>query len=315
MKEARMGCGCAIIDDIIYVVGGLDNNNRALNSVEMFDTTTNTWKKGVLQLKSGRAGCVAISIEKSLYIVGGSLLIEVYNSEEKTWSAFLDEVCSQQYCLPSVSYSRNTGRLQVHGGATIDSIIPVLRTYDLFRKQWDSSESKLSTWGHGTAIAFGDTVLFVGGENLSENSVPLDSTMIYNLQNGSWKNNTIPRMSSGRSGCAAVTVEESLYVLGGHNESGVLKSVQVCQELKTYLEDASVVNTAPPPCSTLEDESTTCVVCMEMPRSHAFVPCGHLSLCSDCANKFPQQRRERREAAYKCPICRNSCSLIMKVYG
>mmetsp|Transcript_29967 Transcript_29967/g.45432 ORF Transcript_29967/g.45432 Transcript_29967/m.45432 type:complete len:445 (-) Transcript_29967:47-1381(-) len=59
-----------------------------------------------------------------------------------------------------------------------------------------------------------------------------------------------------------------------------------------------------------------CVICMENPKTHAFVPCGHLALCQECAQRPPYRHQCRPESCgMKCPICRKESTLIMKVYG
>lgn len=62
------------------------------------------------------------------------------------------------------------------------------------------------------------------------------------------------------------------------------------------------------------DESSfgRCIICLQHPKTHAFVPCGHLTLCDECAilPNFSLKKKER-----KCPICRKDSTMLMKVYG
>merc|ERR1712137_118308 len=48
-----------------------------------------------------------------------------------------------------------------------------------------------------------------------------------------------------------------------------------------------------------------CVVCMSEKTSHAFVPCGHMCVCSECA----------KENFTSCPICRAAVVNIYKIYA
>lgn len=48
----------------------------------------------------------------------------------------------------------------------------------------------------------------------------------------------------------------------------------------------------------------SCCVCFDRPKTHVFVPCGHLCICSDCSSKLNSDN---------CPICQTSfeyCNLI-----
>ena len=54
------------------------------------------------------------------------------------------------------------------------------------------------------------------------------------------------------------------------------------------------------------DEDIHCVICLEKKRTHVLVPCGHLCLCADCASNT---------APGSCPLCREACTMAVKVYG
>ena len=55
-----------------------------------------------------------------------------------------------------------------------------------------------------------------------------------------------------------------------------------------------------------EDES--CLVCMSAPKTHAFVPCGHVCACADCSELVMA-----RQGA--CPYCRGPALMAMRLYA
>ena len=55
------------------------------------------------------------------------------------------------------------------------------------------------------------------------------------------------------------------------------------------------------------DESMCCV-CMENPKNTCFVPCGHVATCPDCSEIL-----EKKEPS-KCPMCRATFTMTMRVY-
>ena len=57
-----------------------------------------------------------------------------------------------------------------------------------------------------------------------------------------------------------------------------------------------------------EQRSEACVICLDSPSSHAFVPCGHLCVCLSCAAMV--MRSDSRE----CPMCRTTPQSAMRVY-
>lgn len=59
-----------------------------------------------------------------------------------------------------------------------------------------------------------------------------------------------------------------------------------------------------------DDDDETCVICMESRRSHAFMPCGHLIICANCA----WDPRLLSKAELRCPFCRAAFSKIIKMH-
>jgi len=51
-------------------------------------------------------------------------------------------------------------------------------------------------------------------------------------------------------------------------------------------------------------EEETCIVCFDKKITTAFIPCGHLCCCYDCAHKCNK----------KCPMCRKKNKTIQKIY-
>jgi hypothetical protein len=69
MGSARSVGGSASIDNKLYVVGGFDGE-RAMDSAEMFDCTTNTWSL-LPPLLQRRCSCSCAVLRGQLYVVGG----------------------------------------------------------------------------------------------------------------------------------------------------------------------------------------------------------------------------------------------------
>ena len=51
-------------------------------------------------------------------------------------------------------------------------------------------------------------------------------------------------------------------------------------------------------------ENDLCSICLEQPKTCAFVPCGHVCVCNDCSKDLP----------LTCIICRQESTLIMRCY-
>ena len=54
-------------------------------------------------------------------------------------------------------------------------------------------------------------------------------------------------------------------------------------------------------------QNTGCVICMNSPKTHAFIPCGHKCVCKKCGESCIDDNS-------KCPLCRKKTTGIIKIY-
>jgi hypothetical protein len=56
-----------------------------------------------------------------------------------------------------------------------------------------------------------------------------------------------------------------------------------------------------------ENDENLCIVCLDSPRTHITVPCGHLKYCVNCADHI-------QEVLKLCPFCNGPITMMMKVF-
>ena len=61
----------AVLQDRLYVVGGMSDDDTALDSVESYDPETNSWEESVL-VSRARSGAKVARVNGSLYVLGGA---------------------------------------------------------------------------------------------------------------------------------------------------------------------------------------------------------------------------------------------------
>ena len=61
MSVARIGCGAAWIDELLYVVGGDDADDSAVASSECYDPATKQ-RQGLPDMSIARANVVAVAL-------------------------------------------------------------------------------------------------------------------------------------------------------------------------------------------------------------------------------------------------------------
>ena len=67
-------------------------------------------------------------------------------------------------------------------------------------------------------------------------------------------------------------------------------------------------STTPPPVPVVE--KPLCLICMENPPSHAFIPCGHKQICGACS----EQKAIVDGLHGKCPTCRAAFEKLLHIY-
>ncbi|WIA38370.1 hypothetical protein OEZ86_001700 [Tetradesmus obliquus] len=68
-------------------------------------------------------------------------------------------------------------------------------------------------------------------------------------------------------------------------------ALPVAEQLQAHMQQLGIHD------DELDDDSHTCVVCMEHPRNIVLVPCGHMALCKDCCNTIVIEQKKT------CPMC------------
>ena len=58
------------------------------------------------------------------------------------------------------------------------------------------------------------------------------------------------------------------------------------------------------PPATPQDEETLCVLCLDAPKDHIIIPCGHRCVCGACAEKLTKAR------SALCPFCRTPIKVV-----
>jgi hypothetical protein len=95
-------------------------------------------------------------------------------------------------------------------------------------------------------------------------------------------------------------------------EEEVAYHTQRLEEARAQLDTSGV---PPPPAAAASapspaphDEETLCVLCLDAPKDHIIIPCGHQCVCEACAEKLKKARHPL------CPFCRTPINSTFKVF-
>lgn len=196
----------------VYVIGGYTSSSgSALNTVEIYDSATNTWSTGPSLLAPTR-GASAVFLNNSVYVFGGfdssqSAIYQVLNLATNTWTQGVFSAGGWEGAAAVAN-----GRIFVLGGenspTAANEFLPASGTF--------TSLTSLTTGAIGsTAAAVGNQVYLIGGGGYSPANTRLD---VYDLTTGTWST-TPADDATALTQHASVSVGPYLYVLGGSSSA------------------------------------------------------------------------------------------------
>lgn len=203
----------------IFAVGG-EARGAALDSVECFDSLSNSWRPGV-PLRTARSGCATVAMGGFIYVVGGCnadgedlCSVERLNRERCVWEP-----------LPAMSAGRDElaaaatgGLLYAAGGSHLvwpeRHVIDTAEYYDLVVEAWVMLPSMCRERCAAGSVSFNDSVFVLGG--CDEDGTSLDSAERFDTTTGGWRE--LPRMRSPRCNFAAASIRGLIFVAGGYDD-------------------------------------------------------------------------------------------------
>lgn len=152
MSERRLGAGVAILNGLIYAVGGADV--KALNTVEYYDPSRNKWTS-VRPMNTCRKHLGCASYNGKIYAVGGR-----DDSNELISAECYDPVLDEWESLPDMNEKRSgiglvecNGILYALGGQSGDKRLTLVEAYDIEKKEWTIKRSmSQERLGGGSAL-------------------------------------------------------------------------------------------------------------------------------------------------------------------
>ncbi|HEY9760508.1 MAG TPA: kelch repeat-containing protein, partial [Oculatellaceae cyanobacterium] len=229
LTTARGEFGTAVVSGKIYVIGGVNQNNQQLNTVEEFNPTTNQWTSK-MAMPTPRSGFATAVYNGQIYVIGGSVgngfvgNNEVYDPIANTWSTKV----SMQTPRADLSASLVDGKIYLIGGKMYSNQAPfytetaVNEAYDPITDSWSTKTAlPVAVEGYASAVLDGK-IYVIGGSKLqvASGSTATANNQVYNPATDQWSNAaSLPVASS--YGAAAATAgnmaQEAIYYFGGYS--------------------------------------------------------------------------------------------------
>jgi len=209
----RTGAAAIVFNNNIYLTGGRDQiSGDAIKEVETYDPVQNVWQNAQ-DMRREREGHTLAFFNNRIYAIGGQKNqysleedIEYYDATNNDWEDASFDIASPRVAFFSAVYSDTFYMCGgFYYGPTDNSFIKPPQNLN-----WIPGPSMAAKRGGGASALLGDRFFMIGGETQSGIT---DSVEIYDID--SWYIMPGPNLPIARKGMTAVTVDTTIYVIGG----------------------------------------------------------------------------------------------------
>ena len=203
-------------------MGGFTSDNQNFAIVEMYNTTSNSWRTDIASLPVRLHHSSSVSFQNKIYVVGGYMggystpsdRLYIYDPITNNWT--------QSDSMPTPRGSPNAnivnGKLYVIGGDLNDRSLSVVESYNPIANRWITHTPMPTSRHHAASAVVGGQIYVIGGR-LDSSYEGTDIVEKYDPVLDKWATDLEP-MPSKRSGIAAASINGSIFVLGGERRQG-----------------------------------------------------------------------------------------------
>lgn len=215
--------GSAVVNNLVYVIGGYDGVNY-LQSVGEFDPSTNSWRgRAQLNQCSGPVAAGDLVINNRIYAVGGIAAgavalnsVEEYDPVANVWIPRQAMNVARGGAMAGVS----NNRLYVFGGQGGGGFLNSVEEYDPATNTWQARAPMPTARSFGVARSYNNRIYVVGGETAAGSTGVIE---VYNPATNTWTTcpNTMP---TPRQRFGLAILGNRLYAVGGSNNNVVVNT-------------------------------------------------------------------------------------------
>jgi N-acetylneuraminic acid mutarotase len=220
----------------IYVFGGAIESGVKTNATQIYDVTTDSWSTGEPVLVSIWES-KAVLHEGKIFIIGGEGNadgLQIYDIATDSWSTGANLPSS---VLAGVAYCDDNSIWYVGGSYTDYTAVNTVYTYSIAMDYWSTHNPLPMSITAATGVLGHDDVLYLmGGADNAGNFGATNYDSAYFFNDVDWEWMTFDPMPNGMRYASSVFYDNTVYVLGGNNQSETFDSVYSYQLYQIDLE-------------------------------------------------------------------------------
>ena len=208
MSIARLGLGVAVVNGVLYAVGG-NISGSWTNFVEAYEPVANNWATKAPIPQAPIPAAVGV-VDGVLYAVGGydAGTLQAYDPVANTWTT--------KAPMPTVRFDLAVGVVngvlyavggRFDGAGTVEAYEPVANTW--------TTKAPMPTPRYGLGVAVVNGILYAVGGHSADNLPALATVEAYDPVANSWT--SMAPMPTPRHGLGVAVVNGILYAVGGYN--------------------------------------------------------------------------------------------------
>ena len=215
MPTSRYRLTSSVVDKKIYCIGGF-NDIDSLDTVEMYDPSTDTWKTKA-SMPTSRYNFTSSVVDGKIYCIGGwdgkyLNTVEMYDPTTDTWETKTPMPSAREFLTSSVV----DGKIYCIGGNNA-SVLGTVEVYDPKTDSWET-KANMPTTRYGLASSVVDGKIYcIGGYKTSF----LNKVEAYDPATDTWE--TKSYMPTTRRFLTSSTVGGKIYCIGGENNISLNK--------------------------------------------------------------------------------------------
>ncbi|XP_054623099.1 actin-binding protein IPP isoform X2 [Dunckerocampus dactyliophorus] len=221
LHQARSELGAAVLEGMIYVVGGR-KDSMIFDCTERYDPVTKQWD-AVASLNFPRYGFSVCPCHGALYALGGKMGSEIgktmerYDPEENKWEVIGSMTIPRHH----FGCCEMQGCIYVIGGISNDMELYSAEMYDPITRRWSALPVMVTRRAYLGVACLDNCIYAVGGWN--EELGILKTVEKYCPEEEKWFE--VAPMSTPRSGLSVSAVNGLLYAVGGRSASNFLDPI------------------------------------------------------------------------------------------
>ncbi|XP_064194468.1 actin-binding protein IPP isoform X2 [Anguilla rostrata] len=216
LHQARSGLGVAVLEGMIYVVGG-EKDSMIFDCTERYDPVTKQWA-AVASLNFPRCGVGVCPCHGALYALGGWVGSEIgktmerYDPAENKWE-IIGSMAVPRYYFGCCELQ---GFIYVIGGISDEGVeLRSAEVYDPISRRWSALPVMVTRRAYVGVASLNNCIYAVGGWNEALGS--LETVEKYCPEEEKWVE--VAPMSVPRAGVSVSAVNGLLYAVGGRASS------------------------------------------------------------------------------------------------